>query len=97
MEQAKKISWIPLILVSAASFVAALDETFMNVSISQVVKDLDTDVGTIQTIMSLYTLITASLMLITSKLQDIIGKRTIFVAGAIIYGLGTITAASARM
>ena len=93
MEKTQKISWIPLILVSAASFVAALDETFMNVSISQVVKDLDTDVGTIQTIMSLYTLITASLMLITSKLQDIIGKRTIFVAGAIIYGAGTLTAA----
>ena len=93
MEKTQKISWIPLILVSAASFVAALDETFMNVSISQVVKDLDTDVGTIQTIMSLYTLITASLMLVSSKLQDIIGKRTIFVFGAIVYGAGTMLAA----
>ena len=47
----------------------------MNVSMSQVVIDLDTNVGTIQKMVSFYTLITASLLLISAKLQDIIGKR----------------------
>ena len=55
-----------------------------NVSISQLVVDLDTAVATIQKIISFYTLITASLMMISSKLQDIIGKRTIFLLGTII-------------
>ena len=89
----QKVSWTPLILVSMAAFVAALDQTFMSVSMSQVIVDLDTDVGTIQTIMSLYTLITASVMLVSAKLQDIYGKRKIFVIGAVFYGIGTTVAA----
>lgn len=86
-------SWIPLILVSFASFVIALDATFMNVSITQICADLSTTVGTIQTTISFYTLITASLMLISAKLQDIVGKKKIFISGAIIYALGALIAA----
>ena len=92
-ETIKEHSWIPLILVIFASFIITLDTTFMNVSISQVVGDLNTDVTTIQTIMSFYTLITASFMLLSSKLQDIAGKKKIFLIGAGIYGAGTTIAA----
>ena len=84
---------MPLILVSMAAIVATLDQTFMNVSMSQVVRDLNTDTGTIQAIMSLYTLITASVMLVSAKLQDIFGKRKIFIIGAVFYGAGTTVAA----
>ncbi|MCR5026189.1 MAG: MFS transporter [Methanobrevibacter sp.] len=87
-----KTSWIPLILVAFASFIIALDATFMNVSISQLVIDLNTDVGTVQTIISFYTLITASLMLISSKMQDISGKKKIFLIGALTYGTGALIA-----
>ena len=76
-----------------ASFIIALDATFMNVSISQLVIDLNTNVGTVQTIISFYTLITASLMLLSSKFQDIAGKRKIFLSGALIYGIGALIAA----
>ena len=51
-ETIKENSWVPLIVVALASFIVALDATFMNVSISQVVVDLNTDVSTIQSIMS---------------------------------------------
>ena len=93
MNRTKQISWMPLYVVAAAAFVGALDATFMNVSMSQVVKDLDTDVATIQKMVSFYTLITASLLLISAKLQDIIGKRKIFLLGMVIYGVGDLTAA----
>lgn len=86
-------SWFPLILVAFASFIITLDSTFMNVSISQLVVDLNTQVSVVQMIICFYTLTTASLMLVSSKLQDIIGKRTIFLIGAGIYGLGALIAA----
>ncbi|MBO6109480.1 MAG: MFS transporter, partial [Methanobrevibacter sp.] len=86
-------SWIPLILVACASFIITLDTTFMNVSISQVVADLNTDVSTIQMIMSFYTLITAAFMLLSTKLQDIVGKKKLFLIGAVLYGIGTFIAA----
>ena len=89
----KENSWVPLILVCFATFIIALDTTFMNVSISSVVADLNTDVSTIQAISSFYTLITASFMLLSTKLQDIVGKKKLFLIGAVIYGIGTLTAA----
>lgn len=85
-------TWIPLILISLAAFIITLDTTFMNVALSQLVSDLNTTISTIQLIISFYTLITASLMLIGSKLQDIIGKKKVFLLGAGIYGLGALLA-----
>ena len=93
MKKTGNISWMPLIVVAAAAFIGALDSTLMNVSMSQLVVDLDTDVGTLQTTVSFYTLITASFMLISAKLQDIIGKRRIFFLGMVVYGVGDLIAA----
>ncbi len=93
MNKSKNTSLMPLIVIAAAAFVGALDATFMNVSMSQVVIDLDTNLGTIQKMVSFYTLITASLLLISAKLQDIIGKRKIILLGMMIYGIGDLIAA----
>ena len=92
-ETVKGHSWLPLIVVALASFIIALDATFMNVSIAQVVADLHTDVSTIQMTMSFYTLITAAFMLLSAKLQDIVGKKKLFLIGTALYGIGTFTAA----
>ena len=92
-ETIREHSWIPLILVACASFIITLDSTFMNVSISQVVADLNTTVSTIQMIMAFYTLITAAFMLLSTKLQDIVGKKSLFLIGAVLYGIGTFIAA----
>ena len=87
------VTWIPLLLISLAAFIITLDSTFMNVAISQLITDLNTTVSTVQLIISFYTLITASLMLIGSRLQDIIGKKKVFLIGAGIYGIGALLAA----
>ena len=92
-ETIREHTWIPLILVACASFIITLDSTFMNVSISQVVADLNTNVSTIQMIMAFYTLITAAFMLLSTKLQDIVGKKRLFLIGAVLYGMGTFIAA----
>ena len=93
MDEINEQSWTPLIIIALAAFIIALDATFMNVSISRVVVDLNTDVSTIQAMMSFYTLITAAFMLLSAKLQDIVGKKKLFLIGTALYGLGTFTAA----
>ena len=40
--------WLPLIILAAAQFVMVLDSSVMNVSISQIVADLDTPVTGVQ-------------------------------------------------
>ena len=76
-------------MLSAAQFLMVLDSTVMNVSISQLVEDLDTDVTTIQTAITLYALVMAALMLVGGKIGDIIGRRRAFVVGSVIYGVGS--------
>ena len=91
-ERASENSWIPLIVVACASFIIILDTLFMNVSISKIVVDLNTDVSTIQMIVSFYTLITAAFILLSTKLQDMVDKKKLFLIGAALFGIGTFTA-----
>ena len=89
----KNNSWVLLIIVALASFIIALNCSFMNVAISQLVIDLNTTVYAVQAIISFYTLITASLILVGAKLQDIFGKKKIFVLGAVLFAIGALIAA----
>ena len=52
-----------LIALAIAQFVMVLDQSVMNVSISQLVADFDTTVPTIQAVITLYCLVMAMLML----------------------------------
>ena len=66
-----------------------LDQSVMNVSISQLVHDFDTTVTTIQAVITLYCLVMAMLMLTGGKIGDIIGRRRAFTVGLIIYACGS--------
>ena len=81
--------WLPLVALATAQFVMVLDQSVMNVSISQLVEDFDTTVTTIQAVITLYCLVMAMLMLTGGKIGDIIGRRRAFVIGLIIYAFGS--------
>ncbi len=87
-----KAGWIPLILISSAIFIMALNTTFPNVAVSQLIPDLNTTLSTLQLIVTFYTLIIASLILIGAKVQDIAGKKKVFLIGLATYALGVLIA-----
>ena len=78
-----------LITLAAAQFLMVLDQSVMNVSISQLVEDFDTTVTTIQAVITLYSLTMAALMVTGGKLGDIWGRRRAFRIGLVIYGAGS--------
>lgn len=84
-----------LVALATAQFVMVLDQSVMNVSISQLVKDFDTDIPTIQAVITLYCLVMAMLMLTGGKIGDIIGRRRAFVIGLVIYAGGSALTAAA--
>lgn len=88
-----KGKWNILLVISMATFVMVIDTTAMNVSISNIVQDLNTTVSTVKGVMSLYTLVMASCMLLGAKLSDVIGKKNAFKYGLMIYTVGTLIAA----
>ena len=81
--------WLPLIALAIAQFVMVLDQSVMNVSITQLVSDFDTSVTTIQAVITLYCLVMAMLMLTGGKIGDIIGRRRAFTIGLVIYAVGS--------
>ena len=84
-----------LFTLAAGQFLMALDMSVMNVSIATVAKDVGTTVTGIQTAITLYTLVMASLMVLGGKIGSIIGFKRAFTIGCIIYGCGSATTAIA--
>lgn len=84
---------LPILVLASAQFVMVLDSSVMNVSISQIVKDLNTTVQGVQAAITFYTLVMAALMLLGAKLGDVLGRSRAFGIGLAIYGLGSLTTA----
>jgi MFS family permease len=82
---------LPIAIFAAAQFVMVLDSSVMNVSISQIVADLDTTIQGVQLAITAYTLVMAALMLAGAKLGDILGRDRTFAIGLAVYGLGSLT------
>jgi MFS family permease len=81
---------LPLAL---AQFIASYAASNMNVAISTIADDLNTDVTGIQTTITLFTLTMAALMIPGSKLTDIWGRKFCFILGLLIYAAGALLAA----
>ncbi len=82
---------IVLLTLAAGQFVMALDTTVMNTAIATVAKDVGTTVTGIQTAITLYTLVMASLMITGGKIGEILGRKRAFSLGCVIYACGSLT------
>ncbi|MET8796058.1 MFS transporter [Nocardia sp. NPDC004568] len=86
---ARSGSGVVLAVLCAGQFLMALDSSVMNVSMATVAQDLDTSITGIQTAITLYTLVMASLMITGGKVGAIVGRRRVFGIGLVVYGLGS--------
>ncbi|WP_072804217.1 MFS transporter [Rhodococcoides yunnanense] len=87
----KSSSSLVLTVLAAGQFVMTLDSSVMNVSMASVAADLDTTITGIQTAITLYTLVMATLMITGGKIGTIMGRRRAFGLGLVIYGIGSFT------
>ena len=63
---------VVLLTLSTGQFLMTLDSSVMNVSIAQVAEDVGTDVTGVQTAITLYTLVMATLMITGGKVGAMI-------------------------
>src|SRR3974390_2310840 len=84
-----------LLTLAAGQFLMTLDSSVMNVSIATVAKDVGTTVTGIQTAITLYTLVMATLMITGGKVGQILGRKRAFAIGCVIYGSGSLVTAIA--
>jgi EmrB/QacA subfamily drug resistance transporter len=78
------------VLLAMAMFVLVVDTSLMNVSISAVVRDLDTTVSGVQSAIALEALVSAAFILISSKIGDLFGRKRAYVLGLLGYAVGAI-------
>ena len=84
------------LLLAAAMFVLVVDTSLMNVSISAVVRDLDTTVSGVQSAIALEALVSAAFILIGGKVGDLIGRKRAYVLGLLGYAVGALAMALAQ-
>jgi len=92
-ETAARGGSVVLMTLASGQFLMTLDSSVMNVSIATVAKDIGTTVTGIQTAITMYTLVMASLMITGGKVGQILGRKRAFAIGCVIYGCGSFTTA----
>src|SRR3954462_9021638 len=84
------------LLLAMAMFVLVVDTSLMNVSISSVVRDLDTTVSGVQSAIALEALVSAAFILIGSKIGDLFGRKRAYILGLLAYAVGASAMAVAQ-
>jgi MFS family permease len=74
-ERSAATSGLVLLTLASAQFLMTLDSSVMNVSIATVADDVGTTVAGIQTAITIYTLVMASLMITGGKIGQILGRK----------------------
>jgi MFS family permease len=88
---AASASGVVLLTLASGQFLMTLDSSVMNVSIATVAEDVGTTVTGIQTAITLYTLVMATLMITGGRVGQILGRKRAFAIGCVIYGCGSFT------
>jgi EmrB/QacA subfamily drug resistance transporter len=81
--------WTILALLAVAQFMVILDITVVNVALPSIGRDLGFTPGDLQWVVTAYVIFTGGLLLLGGRMADLLGRRTIFLAG-----LATFTLAS---
>jgi EmrB/QacA subfamily drug resistance transporter len=95
MQTSSKIRSWTLAVVSIATAMLMLDIAVVNTAISDMGKDLKTDLDGLKWVVDAYTLALAAVVLTTGSLADRLGRRRVFAAGLIVFTVASAAAAAA--
>ncbi len=81
--------WAGLVILSLALAIIIIDTTILNVSLGTIIREFKTDIQSIQWVITAYSLTLAALTITGGRLGDLFGRKRMFVAGAIIFAIGS--------
>lgn len=84
--------WSMLVVLSLALAVIILDTTILNVALSSIIRDLNTDIQSIQWVITAYSLTLAALTITGGRMGDIFGRKKMFIFGAVLFAAGSFLA-----
>src|SRR2546421_10069769 len=88
--------WVVLILVALGAFMTTLDSSIVNIALPAIAHTFGVGVsGAIEWIIIGYLIVIAAFLLTLGRLADIIGRKSIYEAGLVIFLLGSIFSGAA--
>lgn len=82
--------WRVMAAVAMSIFLATIDGSIVNVALPTLVRQLGANFATVQWVVLAYLLTMATLMLGVGRLADMRGKKPIFVAGFVVFTIGSV-------
>jgi EmrB/QacA subfamily drug resistance transporter len=77
--------WLVLVAIASSTILATIDASIVNVAFPTLVEDLGTSFNIIQWVALAYLLTIATLTMGMSRLGDVVGKKSLFVGGIILF------------
>jgi EmrB/QacA subfamily drug resistance transporter len=90
MDVSQGRKWFALALLCAVQFMVVLDIAIVNVALPSIQTDLGFSQENLQWVISVYALVFGGFLLLGGRLADILGRRRIFVAGLIVFSVGSL-------
>ena len=88
--------WLALALLAVADFVVILDGTIVNVALPSIGTHLHASTSALSWVISAYVLAFGGLLLLGGRLADLFGRRRLFIAGLIVFGLASLAGGLSR-
>jgi EmrB/QacA subfamily drug resistance transporter len=85
--------WVTLGVLCVSLLVVNLDSTILNVAMPTIVRDLHASSSDLQWTVDVYAVVFAGLLLVLGSLGDRVGRKRVFVAGLILFALGSAASA----
>ncbi|MCA9944589.1 MAG: MFS transporter [Anaerolineales bacterium] len=87
--------WFALVVLALSLLLVIMDGTIVNVAIPSIQSDLKATLADVEWVNSIYSLIFAMTLILWGKLGDIYGRRRLFVAGLVVFGIGSMLSGTA--
>jgi EmrB/QacA subfamily drug resistance transporter len=90
MTEQKINPWLALIVVCMGQFMVVLDATVVNVALPSIQSDLGFSDSSLQWVVNAYTLFFGGFLLLGGRMADLIGRRTLFLAGIVVFTVASL-------
>jgi EmrB/QacA subfamily drug resistance transporter len=90
MVTSERMKWFALALLCVTQFVVVLDIAVVNVALPSIQEDLGFSQDNLQWVISAYALVFGGFLLLGGRLADILGRRVVFMAGLVIFTVGSL-------
>src|SRR5215204_2765900 len=91
-----RTKWLALALLALAQFVIVLDASIVNVALPSIGSDLEFSQDNLSWVVNAYTLFFGGFLLLGGRLADLLGRRTIFIAGLTVFALASLAGGLAQ-